>query len=263
MPEVPHATPIEAGPVVLRADGLHKSFGALQATDDLTLALRHGEIHALIGPNGAGKTTALAQLSGQLEPDRGRVAYEGRDVTRLGLPQRAKLGIARSFQITALCERFTAQENVELAVQARDRHHFRFWRRAGGDRRLARPAREGLERVGLADVADRPAASLSHGQKRQLELAMALASEPRVLLLDEPMAGMGPSETAAMTELIRGLRADHAILLVEHDMDVVFALADRVSVLVYGRVIASGRPDEVRADPEVRRAYLSGEGEEG
>jgi branched-chain amino acid transport system ATP-binding protein len=257
-PETVKPERLEGEGAVLQALGLQKSFGALMATRDLSLRLHHGRIHALIGPNGAGKTTALAQLSGELRPDRGRVLVDGQDITGLDMARRAKLGIARSFQITAVLEGFTALENVALAVQARSSHHFRFWRDARRERALSEPARRLLERVGLGDKAETPAASLSHGQKRQLEVAMALATEPRVLLLDEPMAGMGPSETAAMTELIRAVKADHAVLLVEHDMAVVFALADEVSVLVYGSVIASGTPQEVRASPEARRAYLKG-----
>jgi branched-chain amino acid transport system ATP-binding protein len=242
---------------LLRAKGLYKSFGALQATVNVDLDLHHGEIHALIGPNGAGKTTVLAQLSGQLAPDKGTILYDGQDITSTSMPRRARSGIARSFQITAIFESFTVRRNVALAVQACRKHHFSFLRDTRRDRRLIEPAMAFLERVGLADQADAVAASLSHGQKRQLEIAMALAIRPRVFLLDEPMAGMGPSESAAMTGLIRELREDHAILLVEHDMDVVFALADRITVLVYGAIIASGAPEAIRADPEVQRAYLN------
>ncbi|HET6520241.1 MAG TPA: ABC transporter ATP-binding protein [Geminicoccaceae bacterium] len=246
------------GEVLFEARGLHKSFGAIKATDGLDLTLRTGEVHALIGPNGAGKTTALAQLSGELAPDAGRVLFEGRDVTRLSMPKRGRLGIARSFQITSVFDDFTARENVALAVQAKARRRLSLWRDARRDRDLLLPAEEHLRRVGLRDLADLPAASLAHGQRRQLELAMALATRPRVLLLDEPTAGMAAGETEAMAALIGSLKADSlAILLVEHDMDVVFSLAERVSVLVYGRVIASGTPAEVRADPLVRGAYLS------
>ena len=245
---------------LLEARNVSKSFGALLVTHHVSLSLHRGEIHALIGPNGAGKTTLLAQLSGQLRPDSGGVFHRGRDVSRLGLAQRARLGVARSFQITAVLPNFTALENVATAAQARARHHFRFWRDAARDRTLNGAAMELLERVGLQDAAQLPAAQLSHGQRRQLELAMALATRPQALLLDEPMAGMGPSETEAMSALVAELGRDHAVLLVEHDMDVVFRLAERISVLVYGSVIASGRPEAVRADPEVQRAYLSEEG---
>ena len=249
------------GSPVLQADKLTKAFGALMATFEVSLELNVGEIHALIGPNGAGKTTLLAQLSGQLPADKGRVLFQGEDITRLPMPLRAKRGIARSFQITAVLPSFSVLENVAIAVQSRSKHHFHFWRVARHDTSLNAKAHEVLARTGLADQAHTLARNLSHGQKRQLELAMALATDPTVLLLDEPMAGMGPSETARMTELIAGLKANHAILLVEHDMDVVFKLADRVSVLVYGRVIASGSPAEVRANPEVQRAYLHDEEE--
>ena len=240
----------------LSARGLSKSFGAVRATVDVTLDLLPGEIHALIGPNGAGKTTLLDQLTGQTAPDVGRVELDGADVTRLGLPERAALGIARSFQIPALCGGFNALENVQLALQARARHHFGFWRRVDRDVRLGRDAEDVLARVGLLDAAAVPAEELSHGQRRQLELALALAMQPKALLLDEPMAGLGPAETEAMTERIRELRGGPALLLVEHDMDVVFALADRVSVLVYGSVLTTGRPDAVRADERVQAAYL-------
>lgn len=240
----------------LSAERLSKSFGAVQATRDVSLDLFPGEIHALIGPNGAGKTTLLGLLTGQLAPDAGAVRLYERDVTGRELPARAKLGIARSFQIPALCESFTTLENAQLALQAREGNHFRFWSRVDRDEKLVGGARELLARVGLAERADVPASSLAHGQRRQLELALALATEPKALLLDEPMAGLGPSETVAMTELIRGLRGGPAILLVEHDMDVVFALADRVSVLVYGSLLTSGTPDEVRTDARVQAAYL-------
>lgn len=241
---------------VLSARHLSKSFGAVRATIDVSLSLRRGELHALIGPNGAGKTTLLHQLTGQLASDAGSVWLEDRDVTRTALPVRARLGVARSFQIPALCGDFTALENAQLALQAREAHHFRFWRRVDRDAQLVREAHATLERVGLEDVADEPAATLAHGQRRQLELALALATEPKALLLDEPMAGLGPGETAAMTERIGALRGGPAILLVEHDMDVVFALADRVSVLVYGELLVTGTPEEIRADPRVQAAYL-------
>lgn len=247
---------------VLEAQGLQKSFGALQVSNGVNLSLHRGEVHALIGPNGAGKTTALAQLSGELAPDAGRVLFEGRDITRTTMPSRARLGIARSFQITAVLPRFSALSNVMTAVGARAKHHFHFWRDARRDRSLVEEAKELLARVGLEEHAHTLADSLSHGQRRGLEMAMALALRPKVLLLDEPMAGMGPSETESMTNLIRSVKPGHATLLVEHDMDVVFRLADRISVLVYGNIIATGPPDAVRADSKVQRAYLSeGSGE--
>ena len=244
---------------LLQVRGLRKAFGALLVSNDLNLDLHRGEIHALIGPNGAGKTTALAQLSGQLTPDAGTITLEGRNITKVSTPERARLGVARSFQITAVLLEFSVLENVALAVQARAKHHFHFWGDARRDKRLTDEALTLLERVGLTAEADTRAANLSHGQRRQLELAMALATRPKVLLLDEPMAGMGPSETESMARLIETVKQDYATLLVEHDMDVVFGLADRVSVLVYGTLLATGRPKEVRADPEVQRAYLNEE----
>ncbi|WP_018718798.1 ABC transporter ATP-binding protein [Arhodomonas aquaeolei] len=238
------------------ARALYKRFGGLQATDGLSLALERGRVHALIGPNGAGKTTALAQLSGELRPDEGSIHLDGRDVTALDMPARARLGIARSFQITAVFESFTVRENVALAVQSRARHHFHFFGNAARDRRLTDTADAALEQVGLADAGGHRVAALAHGQKRQLEIAMALATEPQVLLLDEPMAGMGAAESEVVASLLERLRARYAVLLIEHDMDVVFRLADTLSVLVGGRLIASGPPGEVRDDPDVQAAYL-------
>jgi len=241
---------------LLEARGLVKRFGGLLATDDLDLSVRRGEIHAVIGPNGAGKTTLIGQLTGELRPDSGSIHFDGADVTTLPAPARARLGIARSFQITQIFRRFTVLENVMLAVQAREPHAFRFWTDARRDEVLAGPARRVLEETGLAASAGRLAGALAHGEQRQLEIAMALATSPRMLLLDEPMAGMGREESERMTGLLRRLKARETILLVEHDMDVVFALADRVTVLVYGRAIACGTPDEIRANQEVRTAYL-------
>ncbi len=241
---------------VLRAEGLSKSFGAIRASDSLSLEVAAREIHAVIGPNGAGKTTLIAQLAGDIAPDDGRIWFEGRDVTTLASHRRARLGLARSFQITSIFPSFSAEDNVALAIQARSGRSFRFWRPARRDPALRRPAREVLERVGLGARAGAPAAILSHGEHRLLEIAMALAVEPKLLLLDEPMAGMGVADAARMVELLRALKPRAAMLLVEHDMDAVFALADRITVLVYGRVIASGPPAAVRADPAVREAYL-------
>ena len=246
---------------VLVADRLTKRFGGLTATDQLHLELAAGELHAVIGPNGAGKTTLIGQLSGELRPDEGRVVFRGEDVTALPPEARARRGLARSFQITSVFPSFTALDNVALAVQAQAGHSFRFWRHAGRDARLAGPARAVLERIGLAQRAGVPAAHLSHGEKRQLELAMALASTPQVLLLDEPMAGTGGDEAGRMVALLRDLKGTVAILLIEHDMDAVFALADRITVLVGGRVIATGAPAAIRADAQVRRAYLGEEGD--
>lgn len=245
---------------LLNVSGLVKRFGALSATDDLSLDVRAGEIHAVIGPNGAGKTTAIAQLSGEMPPDAGTIRFSGRDVTRLPVHKRCHLGLTRSYQITSIFQRFTAEDNVALAVQAQAGHSFRFWRPARRDPALRDRAREYLDVVGLGARADVPAANLAHGEQRQLEIAMALATRPRLLLLDEPMAGMGPEESARMVRLLATLKGDIAILLVEHDMDAVFALADQITVLVYGRAIATGTPAEIRADAEVRRAYLGEHG---
>jgi branched-chain amino acid transport system ATP-binding protein len=214
----------------------------------------------VIGPNGAGKTTLIGQLSGELKPDSGAIRFAGADISRLGPARRAALGIARSFQITSIFREFTALDNVALAIQARAGHSFRFWRAARRDARLRDPAFAALGVVGLAGRAELVAGSLSHGERRALELAMALATAPRLLLLDEPTAGMGPEESASMVHLLAGLKGRFSIVLVEHDMDAVFALADRITVMVYGRVIASGTPAVIRADPEVRRAYLGEEG---
>jgi branched-chain amino acid transport system ATP-binding protein len=241
---------------LLAVQGVRKRFGALLASDDVTLTVRAGECHALIGPNGAGKTTLLAQLAGELSPDRGTVTFRERDVTRLSADARARLGIARSFQITMLVDDFTAEDNVALAVQARDATRMRFWRSAFRDQALRKPAAASLARVGLAARAGVRASDLAHGEQRLLELAIALAQEPAVLLLDEPMAGLGHDESRAMIELLRAIKGSVAMLLVEHDMDAVAQLADRVTVLAGGRVVASGSYAAIRADETVRRAYL-------
>jgi branched-chain amino acid transport system ATP-binding protein len=240
----------------LEVQHLCKLFGALKATDDLSLTVEDGELHAIIGPNGAGKSTLISQLSGQLLPDSGSIRLFGEDVTRLPMPQRVRRGIVRSFQITSLCREFTALTNVALAVQARAGHSFRFFGNAQDDPRLTMPAMDALERVGLADRAHVAAGHLAHGEQRQLELAIALAAAPRLLLLDEPMAGMGLDESMKVVELLRSLKGQYTIVLVEHDMDAVFALADRISVLVYGHCIASGSPEQIRKDPAVNDAYL-------
>jgi branched-chain amino acid transport system ATP-binding protein len=252
----------EGNGALLQADNLAKRFGGIVATDDLTLTVEPGELHAVIGPNGAGKTTLIAQLSGQLAPDSGRIRFAGNDITGLPPYRRSLLGLARSFQITSLFLDKSVLDNVALAVQAHAGHSFRFWRDARKEAELREPARAALERAGLAARADRPASALSHGEHRHLELAMALAGQPRMLLLDEPMAGLGPEESARMVEMLLGLKKELTILLVEHDMEAVFALADRITVLVYGRAIASGSPEAIRADEAVREAYL-GEDEQG
>ncbi len=244
---------------LLATDRLVKRYGGLLATDNVSIDVRPGEIHALIGPNGAGKTTLIGQLTGNVSPDSGTIRFTGRDVTRLPTHARVRLGLARSFQITAVLREFTALDNVALAVQAHAGHSFRFLADARRDERLRGPARRGLEEVGLAERADTPAAVLSHGEQRQLEIAMALAGQPKLLLLDEPMAGMGVDESQRMIGFLRSLKGSRAMLLIEHDMDAVFQLADRITVLVYGRAIASGTPAEIRANADVRQAYL-GEG---
>jgi branched-chain amino acid transport system ATP-binding protein len=241
---------------VLEIRDLRKSFGALKATDGVSLDLMPGEIHALIGPNGAGKSTLIHQISGSIPPDSGTIRFLGRDMAGLDMAARARLGLGRSFQISSLAPEFSALRNVMLAVQARQGSSFRFFRPVKGDRGLTGPALAVLERVGLAGRANMPAAELSHGERRQLEIAIALALGPKAFLLDEPMAGMGPEGSKSLTKFLDGLRRQAPILLVEHDMDAVFALADRISVLVYGRIIATGTVDEIRNDPEVRRAYL-------
>lgn len=244
---------------VLELAGLRKSFGALKATDDVSLTLRPGEIHALIGPNGAGKTTLMAQISGGLRPDAGVIRFRGQDVTGLSVAQRARLGLGRSFQISSLIPEYSARRNVMLALQARQGHPYRFLWPVRRDRSLTEPARAILDRVGLGPRASVPAGELAHGERRLLEIAVALALEPACFLLDEPMAGMGTEGVGRLVAFLRDLKAQAPILLVEHDMDAVFALADRVSVLVYGRIIASGTVAEIRANPEVRRAYLGDE----
>jgi len=244
---------------LLAIDGLTKRFGGLVATDNLSLEVRAGEIHALIGPNGAGKTTLVAQLMGQLASDAGRIQFAGNDITRLPTHRRVAAGLARSFQITSVLRDFSALDNVALAIQAHQGHSFRFWQPAQSDPALRDPARAMIEQLGLGARADALAANLSYGEQRQLEIAMALAGDPRLLLLDEPMAGMGPDESARMVNFLRRLKGQRTILLIEHDMDAVFALADRITVLVYGRAIATGSPAEIRANPEVRKAYLGEE----
>jgi branched-chain amino acid transport system ATP-binding protein len=243
-------------PDLLQVENLAKRFGGIVATDDLSIAIPEGQLHAVIGPNGAGKTTLIAQLSGQLTPDSGRIQFAGSDITALPMPARSALGLARSFQITSLFLDLSVLDNVALAVQAHAGHSFHFWRDARRQSDLRDPARVALTRVGLEVRENLPASALSHGEHRQLELAMALASKPRMLLLDEPMAGLGPEESARMVAMLRELKKELTILLVEHDMEAVFALADRITVLVYGRVIASGKPEEIRNNAQVRDAYL-------
>ena len=241
---------------LLRVEKLVQRFGGILATDHLSLDVISGELHAIIGPNGAGKTTLISQLTGQLLPNSGTIHFAGQDITRLPAWRRSALGLARSFQITSLLPDFTASDNVALAAQAHDGHSFRFWGSARGERHLREAAQSALVRVGLADRADTLVSKLSHGEQRELELAVALATKPQLLLLDEPMAGLGTTESARMVKLLQELRHEVTIVLVEHDMEAVFALADRITVLVYGRVIASDVPAAIRQNEEVRRAYL-------
>jgi branched-chain amino acid transport system ATP-binding protein len=241
---------------LLCVENLVRRFGGIVATDNVSLEVARGELHAIIGPNGAGKTTLISQLTGQLLPHAGAIYLAGRDITRVPAWRRSALGLARSFQITSLLPDFTALDNVALAAQARDGHSFRFWGNARKESRLRTAAMAALRRVGLVERANTLVSKLSHGEQRELELAVALATKPQVLLLDEPMAGLGITESARMVQLLQELRREVTIVLVEHDMNAVFALADRISVLVYGRVIASGQPSEIRQNEEVKRAYL-------
>jgi branched-chain amino acid transport system ATP-binding protein len=244
---------------VLRLENLRKNFGGLVVTSDLTLEVMPGELHAVIGPNGAGKTTLINQISGLLAPDDGRILFAGRDITALPAHARAQLGLARSFQVSSILPGFSALENVALAVQSRAGSSFRVVGRAAAESALNGAAMTALTDVGLAERARMPAAHLSHGEKRALELAIAIAMAPKILLLDEPTAGTGREETTRLIELLRRLKGRFPMVLVEHDMTAVFALADRISVLIYGRILASGVPEEVRADPRVVAAYLGDE----
>jgi branched-chain amino acid transport system ATP-binding protein len=241
---------------LLRVDKLVRRFGGIVATDRVSLDVERGELHAIIGPNGAGKTTLISQLTGHLSPNAGSISLAGRDITNLRAYRRSALGLARSFQITSLLLDLTAADNVALAAQAHHGHSFRFWADARKEKGLRDTAQAALQRVGLADRADVLVSRLSHGEQRELELAVALATKPQLLLLDEPMAGLGVTESARMVKLLQELRKEVTIVLVEHDMEAVFALADRITVLVYGRVIASGVPSEIRQNDEVKRAYL-------
>ncbi len=242
--------------VMLEVKELRKSFGGVKATDGVSLEVIEGEVHAIIGPNGAGKTTLISQLSGLQRSDGGSTVFAGRDITRLSAPARSRLGLARTFQITSVFHDFTALQNVALAIQAHSGHSFRFLKDASSDQVLTEPARRRLADVGLGERADIPAGDLAHGEQRQLEIAMALATDPKMLLLDEPMAGMGPADSADMTSYLKSIKGQVTMLLVEHDMQAVFQLADRISVLVYGRIIATGDPQSIRSNKEVREAYL-------
>ena len=241
---------------VLEIKNLNKSFGALKATDDVSITLNEGEIHALIGPNGAGKSTLIKQICGGLSADSGSVLFQGRDLAGLDVAERAQLGLGRTFQISSVILEFSALRNVMLAVQANEGSSFRFFKNVRRDKQLVQRAKEMLARVGLEARADVSAAELSHGERRQLEMALALALEPKVFLLDEPMAGMGPEGSKQLISFLADLKQEAPILLIEHDMDAVFALADRISVLVYGRIVATGSVDDIRNNPAVREAYL-------
>ncbi|MDF1726755.1 MAG: ABC transporter ATP-binding protein [Sulfitobacter sp.] len=247
---------------LLEVEEIHKSFGALKASDGITLDLRAGEIHALIGPNGAGKSTLIKQIMGGLAPDAGAIRFGGRDITHLSTAQRARAGLGRTFQISALAMQYTVLQNVVLGAVGQSRSVFRFFRDAMKDRALLARGRAALERVGLADHEDTLTAELSHGQRRQLEVAVALTLAPKAFLMDEPMAGMGAEGSRELTTFLKALKEEAPILLVEHDMDAVFALADRISVLVYGKIIATGTVDEIRTNAAVREAYLGEEEEE-
>ncbi|MCR8825800.1 ABC transporter ATP-binding protein [Pseudosulfitobacter koreensis] len=244
---------------MLHVDGLQKAFGALQATDGVTLTLMPGEIHALIGPNGAGKSTLIKQIAGGLAPDAGRIWFDGREVTALGTPARARAGLGRTFQISSLAMEATVLQNAVLGAMGRAGSAWRFLRPVMRDAELVEQAQAALQRVGLTDHAATRTAELSHGQRRLLEVAVALTLQPKAFVMDEPMAGLGASGSKRMTSFLDGLRREAPILLVEHDMDAVFALADRISVLVYGKIIATGTADDIRADPQVRTAYLGEE----
>jgi branched-chain amino acid transport system ATP-binding protein len=242
--------------LILQVRNLNKAFGGVVATDHLDFDVRQGEIHAVIGPNGAGKTTFVAQIAGMLTPDSGEIIFDGQEISGLSAPERSHAGLARSFQITSVFPNFTAIENVALSIQAHDGHSFRFWTTAFRDAKLIQPARNILEQVGLADRALSLAGNLAHGEQRQLEIAMALATKPKLLLLDEPTAGMGAEESEIMRQFLLGLKGEYSIILIEHDMDTVFNLSDRITVLVYGRSIATGAPDEIRSNAQVKAAYL-------
>ncbi len=248
---------------LLHVDNLVKRFGGLAATDHATLQVKRGEIHALIGPNGAGKTTLIHQISGALVPDEGRIVFDGADLTHTAMHQRVRQGLVRSYQITSVFTRLTVQDNLALAIQAGNSEavetSFKFWRAARSEHARYARAVEVAERVGLQAQLMQPAGALSHGEQRQLEVGLALATSPKLMLLDEPMAGMGPDESERMVQLLQSLRGDTTLLLVEHDMDAVFRLADTISVLVSGQVIACGTAEQIKNDAAVKRAYLGDE----
>ena len=242
--------------IVLKVENLVKNFGGLIATDALNLEVEQGEIHAVIGPNGAGKTTLIHQLSGMLKPDDGSIHFAGQDIGHLSPANRCHAGMVRSYQITSIFKDFSVLHNVAMSIQAQEGHSFRFWRNADKDVDLAGKAMAILEEIGLQERANVLAENLAHGEQRRLEIAMALATSPKLLLLDEPMAGMGPEESARVTKYLNSMKGRYTMLLIEHDMDAVFALADRITVLVYGQAVACGTPEEIRNNAGVRQAYL-------
>lgn len=242
--------------VILRTEKLCKYYAGLRANHEIDLELKEGEIHALIGPNGAGKTTTVAQLSGELQPTSGRIFLQDTEISKLSTHQRALVGVARSFQVNSVFDEMTVLDNFGLAVQAHRGHSYRFWSPIRKHRSINQAALQLARQFGLDQALDTIAGTLAHGEKRQLEVGLTLAGNPRVLLLDEPMAGIGSGGSKQLTELLDELRGRFSILLVEHDMDAVFALADRVSVLVYGEIIATGSVDEIRSDQRVQQAYL-------
>lgn len=244
---------------LLKVQGLNKAYGGVKATDDLHLSLDQGELHAVIGPNGAGKTTLISQLCGNVMPDSGTVHFAGRDVTTLGEHQRPHLGMSRTYQITSLIRTMSVLDNLQLAVQVRAGHSFKFWTNARTRRSQREKASIFAAQVGLEEKLNSRVDNLAHGEQRRLEVAMALAGDAQLLLLDEPLAGLGAQEAQQMISLLKSLKGQQTMLLIEHDMDAVFSLADRISVLVYGHIIATGRPEEIRANADVQQAYL-GEG---
>jgi branched-chain amino acid transport system ATP-binding protein len=241
---------------MLKVENLVKRFGGLVATDSFNMDVEQGELHAVIGPNGAGKTTLIHQLSGMLKPDSGSIYFDGQEISHLSAPNRCHAGMVRSYQITSIFKDFSVRDNVAMSIQAREGHSFRFWRNANKDTELADKAQAILKEMGLGERGNVLAYNLAHGEQRQLEIAMALATEPKMLLLDEPMAGMGPEESSRVTEYLNSMKGKYTMLLIEHDMDAVFALADRITVLVYGQAVACGTPAEIRGNEEVRQAYL-------
>ena len=241
---------------LLKVEKLVKKFGGLTATDSLNFDVQEGEIHAIIGPNGAGKTTLIHQLSGLLKPDSGSIQFNGKEINNFSAPQRCHEGIVRSYQITSIFKDFTVLDNVAMSIQACEGHSFRFWENADKDTILSEKAMKVLTETNLQEKANVLADNLAHGEQRQLEIAMALGTSPKMLLLDEPMAGMGPEESSSVTKFLKSMKSKYTMLLIEHDMDTVFALADRITVLVYGKSIACGTPEEIRSNKEVRTAYL-------